>query len=75
MILINNTNIIENLCKDFSYKLEKCPFCGGLAHFSKNKSEQLIINHYPESGVNCPARFEQFCDSFEQGIKWWNTRV
>jgi len=53
--------------------LQLCPFCGGKAEFRTNKSQQILIVHYPESGVNCPARFEQYCESFEQGKSWWNS--
>lgn len=60
-----------------SETLTACPFCGGKAEFyvSKNEKAPLHIRHFPESGVNCPARFDQFCESFEQGRRWWNTRA
>ena len=63
----------EELIKE-SYTLHDCPFCGGKAEFITNKSNQIIIQHLPESGVNCPARYEQYTDSFDIGRLWWNTR-
>lgn len=63
----------EELAKRSEF-LYDCAFCGGKAEFATNKSEQLLIRHFPELGVNCPARFEQYCDSFEQGVIWWNKR-
>lgn len=57
-----------------SDSLDYCPFCGGKAEFRTNKSKQILIVHYPESGVVCPAIFEQYCESFEQGKTWWNKR-
>ena len=62
--------------KKESETLRNCPFCGGKAGFrlTKNDKAPLHIFHYPKAGVNCPARFDQYCDSFEQGRKWWNTR-
>jgi hypothetical protein len=67
----------EDIKVDFKKESESlipCPFCNGKAEFVTNKSKQIIIQHHPESGVCCPARYEQYCDSFEQGRKWWNTR-
>ena len=60
-----------------SVTLTVCPFCGGKAEFyaSKNEKASLHVRHLPESGVNCPARWDQFCESFEQGRRWWNTRA
>jgi hypothetical protein len=54
-----------------------CPFCGGKAEFyvSKNEKAPLCIRHLPESGVNCPVRYDQHCDTFEQGRRWWNGRT
>jgi len=54
----------------------ECPFCYGEATFLKNKEQpdKLMVAHYPKKGVVCPARFEQFCDSVEQGLSWWNDR-
>jgi len=64
----------ENLKKE-SQDLIPCPFCGGNAEFVFiEKSKWLMIRHLPKSGVNCPARFEQICDTFEMGKNWWNTR-
>jgi hypothetical protein len=60
--------------KEQSACLSDCPFCGGKAEFATNKSEQILIRHFPEAGVNCPARFDQYCESFAQGRRWWNTR-
>lgn len=54
--------------------LELCPFCAGKAHFSTNKSEQILLEHFPESGVICPARSSQFCESFDEGRRLWNNR-
>lgn len=56
-----------------SARLMPCPFCSGKAEFVTNKQGLLIV-HYPESGVNCPARFEQYCDNFVMGMSWWNKR-
>ena len=64
----------EELKKE-SETLDSCPFCGGYAEFVTNKSEQIMIQHHPESGINCPARYEQYCDSFDQGRNWWNNRI
>jgi len=60
-----------------SSTLNTCPFCGGKAEFhtSKNDKAPLHIHHFPDAGVNCPARFDQYCDSFEQGREWWNKRI
>jgi len=62
--------------KKESLTLSPCPFCGGKAefHLTPNDKAQLHIRHIPASGVNCPARFDQYCDSFEQGREWWNKR-
>ena len=48
-------------------KLEPCPFCGGKAEFVQKKDGQLLIAHYPASGVVCPARWEAVIDTPEQG--------
>ena len=58
-----------------SATLMMCPFCGGTAEFVTNKSKQIIVQHHPDSGICCPARYEQYCDSFEQGRGWWNGRM
>ena len=71
---MNRKELIEE-CKKESKTLEVCPFCGGKAEFATNKSLQIMIRHFPELGVCCPARYEQFCDSFDQGREWWNTRT
>ena len=58
--------------------LDECPFChGGETLFLENpKSPHLVmIVHWPDKGVNCPARMEQVCDSQEQGVAWWNDRT
>jgi len=67
---------LSEQAKEESQTLIPCPFCKGKAEFAigKNEKAPLHIRHFPESGVNCPARFEQYCDTFEQGKKWWNTR-
>lgn len=59
--------------KEQSEQLRWCPFCGHDAEFylSKNEKALLCIRHIPPSGVNCPARYDQFCGTFEQGFKWW----
>jgi hypothetical protein len=59
-----------------SATLEACPFCGGKAEFyaSKNEKALLCIRHRPESGVVCPALYDQFCETFEMGRSWWNKR-
>lgn len=57
-----------------SKTLEQCPFCACVAKFSTNKSENLLLEHFPDSGVNCPARCSQICDSFDDGKRLWNTR-
>ena len=57
-----------------SSKLWSCPFCGGMAEFTTNKSEQLMIEHLPDAGVCCPTRYFQVCDTFEIGYSWWNSR-
>jgi len=63
----------EQLKKE-SQTLSQCPFCGGKAEFVTNKSKQIILQHQPELGVICPARYEAYCDSFDQGREFWNTR-
>jgi len=54
-----------------------CPFCRGKAEFyvSNNEKAPLHIRHIPESGVNCPVRWDQFCETFEMGRAWWNRRA
>jgi len=64
----------EELLKE-SATLHDCPFCGGKAEFVTNKSNQIIIQHLPAAGVVCPARYEQYTDSYEIGRLWWNTRL
>ena len=64
----------ETLDKE-SATLLPCPFCGGKAEFITNKSEQIVIQHHPNSGICCPARYEQYCDDFEQGRFFWNKRL
>lgn len=56
--------------------LTNCPFCGGKSEFyiSKNEKAPLCIRHIPKSGVICPARFDQYCETFENGKTWWNRR-
>jgi len=65
---------IHFVLKSESETLKPCPFCDGKAEFATNKSKQIMIHHFPELGVCCPARMEQYCDSFDQGRSWWNTR-
>jgi len=67
---------LEEDCKEESKTLTPCSFCGGKAEFyvSKNERAPLHIRHLPDSGVCCPARFDQYCDNFEQGKSWWNKR-
>ena len=65
---------IYDVAKEVSVELDACPFCKGNAAFTINKSGQIILQHQPEAGVNCPARCEIYCDTFSQGTKWWNTR-
>lgn len=65
---------IYDAAKEISAELEPCPFCSGKANFIINKSGQIILQHQPESGVMCPARYEGYCDTFSQGIRWWNSR-
>lgn len=64
----------EILAKE-SATLRSCPFCGGECKFITNRSEQIIIQHFPDSGVICPVRYEQYCESFDQGRLWWNIRL
>lgn len=63
----------EELAKE-STTLVPCPFCGGKAVFLSDKTEHLILEHLPEAGVACPARYSQVCDTFDIGRAWWNTR-
>ena len=60
-----------------SATLKACPFCRGKTEFyaSKNDRAPLHIRHIPDSGVACPARYDQFCESFEMGRAWWNGRA
>jgi len=59
-----------------SVTLKLCPFCGGTAEFVRKPKnvEELLIVHWPAKGVVCPARYEQYCESEEQGAAWWNQR-
>ena len=70
-------NLDKETVKAESETLSLCPLCGGNAEFyiSKNEKAPLHIRHLPDSGVNCPARYDQFCESFEQGRNWWNGRM
>jgi len=56
--------------------LLNCPYCGEDFEFyiSKNEKAPLCIRHLPEAGINCPVRYDQYCDDFEQGKKWCNMR-
>lgn len=56
--------------------LDECPFChsGDTFFMSSPTPPGLMIVHLPGKGVNCPARFEQVCDSVFQGAQWWNDR-
>lgn len=67
-------NLTEELLKEESKSLAPCPFCGGKARFITNKSKQIILEHLPDAGVVCPARYYQYCDTFDQGKLFWNTR-
>lgn len=60
-----------------SAALQLCPFCKGKAEFyvSKNIMAPLHVRHIPGSGVNCPVRWDQHCESYEQGSAWWNRRA
>ena len=66
--------VSQDLLRYESTKLKPCPFCGQTAEFVTNKSGQLLIEHLPEAGVICPARYSQVCDNVEIGSSWWNTR-
>lgn len=57
-----------------SKTLENCPFCDGHAEFITNKAEQIILQHFPINGVTCPARYYQYCETFDQGREFWNKR-
>ena len=59
-----------------SKTLLPCPFCGGKAKFDWDEKTaiKLYIYHCPESGVVCPATYEQWCESFDIGRDWWNKR-
>lgn len=57
-----------------SATLRLCPFCNCKAEFATNKSEQILLQHYPDLGVNCPARCEIYCDTFDFGREIWNKR-
>ena len=61
---------------EYTAKLDECPFChGGFTGFLKSKGHSMLtLVHRPDKGVNCPARYEDYCDSQEQGAKWWNNR-
>jgi len=74
--MITKKEITAELWEEKNKRLFRCPFCGGETKFyeSKNEKTPLNIKHIPEAGVNCPVRFDQFCESFEQGEKWWNNR-
>lgn len=57
-----------------SLTLQLCPFCLNIAEFYKTKDGKLHIKHHPPKGVVCPARYDQQCDSYDQGRRWWNDR-
>ena len=63
--------------KTVSGRLIPCPFCGGTAEFylSKNANASLCIRHIPKSGIICPALYDQYCETFENGQRWWNQRT
>ena len=67
---MNKTQLAEE-----SAALLACPFCAGAAAFHAEKDGKLHLHHYPEPGIICPARFDQYCDSFKQGREWWNIRT
>ena len=82
-LVVDIVSIINDKHKDIFKKeqlkkeselLNLCPFCKGKAEFTTDKSHNLIIQHLPELGVICPARFYQVCDTFEMGRSWWNKR-
>lgn len=84
LILVKTTIWVDANAYEFNDKetlkketatLYKCPFCNGNAEFIADKSGFLNIRHLPEAGICCPARFEQVCDTFEMGRKWWNQRI
>jgi len=53
-----------------------CPFCKGEAFVKSNKGRSdFTLSHYPDKGVNCPARIAQNCETVEQGTSWWETRA
>ena len=62
---------LKEECKRQSENLPLCPFCKGKAEFVVSQSGQLMIQHLPLAGVICPARYQQYCDTFEQGMGWW----
>jgi len=66
--------IPDEVLKAETKTLLPCPFCKGSAVFATNKSHQIMIQHFPDAGVCCPARYDQYCDSFDQGRFFWNTR-
>lgn len=74
--MITKNEINNALWEEKNKRLLPCPFCGGKTEFHETKNEKapLNIRHIPEAGVNCPVRFDQFCESFDQGEKWWNRR-
>ena len=65
----------KEILKLASDELLPCPFCGGTAVFYQDREGRLHIQHQPEGGVNCCARYDQYCDDVEQGRRWWNTRA
>ena len=70
----DNVKITKSQLARESARLIGCPFCGGKAVFLMDKSEHLIIEHLPDAGVCCPARYSQVCDTFDMGLIWWNKR-
>ena len=72
-----NLNLDKETWEAESATLKACPFCGGKAEFyvGKNEKAPLHVRHIPDSGVICPARYDQFCESFDQGRSFWNKRI
>ena len=58
--------------------LAECPFCrGGETTLMTNEKVPHLVRiiHFPDRGVVCPARFDQYADSMAQAAGWWNDRT